>query len=259
MKTLPQPIPNMIKFFRKIRERLLTENKFSKYLLYAIGEIALVVIGILIALQINDWNENKKNETIIKNNTLLLIENLVADSVYIVNRRLAIKKDLEVVYSIKKRATRPNVKIDTLIKIARDEYTAAVYGVNFTNQTVFNTILGSGEINLYARELIQEINSIYSAQEMTNFQYGNSFERYVEALRDYRRRYTFNGPANIVSEGPLFEKLWGTIDEVDFIAKFNVMSGSKILVYSQTKRELSKVEDRINELLPKLRKILAND
>ncbi|MGB5377522.1 DUF6090 family protein [Muriicola sp.] len=51
----------MIKFFRKIRQNLLTENKFSKYLLYAIGEIVLVVIGILIALQINNWNENRKD------------------------------------------------------------------------------------------------------------------------------------------------------------------------------------------------------
>ncbi|MEH6746612.1 MAG: DUF6090 family protein [Maribacter arcticus] len=50
----------MIKFFRKIRQRLLTENKFSKYLLYAIGEILLVVIGILIALQINMWSDNRK-------------------------------------------------------------------------------------------------------------------------------------------------------------------------------------------------------
>ena len=50
----------MIKFFRKIRQKLLSENKFSKYLIYAIGEIILVVIGILIALQINNANENKK-------------------------------------------------------------------------------------------------------------------------------------------------------------------------------------------------------
>ena len=53
----------MIKFFRKIRQRLLTENKFSKYLFYAIGEIVLVVIGILIALSINNWNENRKLRT----------------------------------------------------------------------------------------------------------------------------------------------------------------------------------------------------
>ncbi|SDR93450.1 hypothetical protein SAMN04515667_1027 [Formosa sp. Hel1_31_208] len=47
----------MIKIFRSIRKRLITENKFSKYILYAIGEIILVVIGILIALNINNNNE----------------------------------------------------------------------------------------------------------------------------------------------------------------------------------------------------------
>ena len=47
----------MIKFFRKIRQNLLMENKTSKYFKYAIGEILLVVIGILIALSINNWNE----------------------------------------------------------------------------------------------------------------------------------------------------------------------------------------------------------
>jgi len=56
----------MIKFFRKIRQRLLTENKFSKYLIYAMGEIILVVIGILIALQINNWNENRVNNNLQK-------------------------------------------------------------------------------------------------------------------------------------------------------------------------------------------------
>ena len=50
----------MIKFFRKIRQKMLTENKLSKYLLYAIGEIVLVVIGILIALQLNNLNEIDK-------------------------------------------------------------------------------------------------------------------------------------------------------------------------------------------------------
>ena len=50
----------MIKFFRKIRQNMIKENKVSKYLLYAIGEIILVVIGILIALSINNWNEQMK-------------------------------------------------------------------------------------------------------------------------------------------------------------------------------------------------------
>ncbi|WP_296380298.1 DUF6090 family protein [Winogradskyella sp.] len=47
----------MIKFFRRFRQQLLSDNKFSKYFIYAIGEIVLVVIGILIALQLNNYNE----------------------------------------------------------------------------------------------------------------------------------------------------------------------------------------------------------
>jgi len=50
----------MLTFFRRIRKGLLSEGTTSKYLLYAIGEITLVVIGILIALQINNWNEYQK-------------------------------------------------------------------------------------------------------------------------------------------------------------------------------------------------------
>ncbi|MCJ7467030.1 MAG: DUF6090 family protein [Maribacter sp.] len=50
----------MIKFFNRIRQNFLIEGKAAKYLLYALGEIVLVVIGILIALQINNWNEGRK-------------------------------------------------------------------------------------------------------------------------------------------------------------------------------------------------------
>ena len=65
----------MIKFFRKIRQQLLTENKFSKYLIYAIGEIILVVIGILIALAINNWKENQK----LHNQEITYLKNLRDD------------------------------------------------------------------------------------------------------------------------------------------------------------------------------------
>lgn len=54
----------MIKFFRNIRKSLINQGKTSKYLKYAIGEIILVVIGILIALQINNWNQEQKDHKI---------------------------------------------------------------------------------------------------------------------------------------------------------------------------------------------------
>lgn len=50
----------MISLFRKIRQKLLSQNRVTRYLVYALGEILLVVIGILIALQVNNWNEQQK-------------------------------------------------------------------------------------------------------------------------------------------------------------------------------------------------------
>ena len=68
----------MIKFFRKIRQNLLSEGKTGKYFKYAIGEIVLVVIGILIALQINNWNENRKTNE----NFILLLSNVRDELAY---------------------------------------------------------------------------------------------------------------------------------------------------------------------------------
>jgi hypothetical protein len=69
----------MIKFFRKIRYDLMEKNKTGKYLKYAIGEIILVVIGILIALSINNWNEEKKEAKVEKQYMISLLSDLAKD------------------------------------------------------------------------------------------------------------------------------------------------------------------------------------
>jgi hypothetical protein len=56
----------MFRFFRQIRSGLLSQSRITKYLLYALGEIALVVVGILIALQIDNWNQQKQETEIYK-------------------------------------------------------------------------------------------------------------------------------------------------------------------------------------------------
>ena len=76
----------MIKFFRQIRQQFLTENKFSKYILYAVGEILLVVIGILIALQIDNWNEDRKSKILEVKILKRLRQDLVTDTLYLNDR-----------------------------------------------------------------------------------------------------------------------------------------------------------------------------
>ena len=69
----------MLKVFRRIRLRLMSENKVRKYLAYAIGEIVLVVIGILIALQINNWNEARKEHRLEHGYYCKLLEDVEQD------------------------------------------------------------------------------------------------------------------------------------------------------------------------------------
>ncbi|WP_156112516.1 DUF6090 family protein [Lacinutrix jangbogonensis] len=95
----------MIKFFRKIRQNLLMENKTGKYFKYAIGEIVLVVIGILIALQINNWNTERQNENI----RTSFLKKLDAELDYNTNR-------LDTLYSKLNDIKEQNMKLyDTLL------------------------------------------------------------------------------------------------------------------------------------------------
>ena len=71
----------MIKFFRKIRKNLLSEGKTGKYLKYALGEIILVMIGILLALQVNNWNELRKSKQAKRTYINRLISDLKSDSI----------------------------------------------------------------------------------------------------------------------------------------------------------------------------------
>ena len=73
----------MIKFFRRIRQKLLSENRLTRYLIYAIGEIVLVVIGILIALQINNWNEGRKGIQAEKEYLQGIRSDLIQDTVFL--------------------------------------------------------------------------------------------------------------------------------------------------------------------------------
>ena len=71
----------MIKLFRNFRQSLLNEGKTTKYLKYALGEIVLVMVGILFAMQVNNWNEQRKFLKFEKEILFLIVQNLESDSI----------------------------------------------------------------------------------------------------------------------------------------------------------------------------------
>lgn len=104
----------MIRLFRKIRHQLLGENKYSIYILYASGEIFLVMVGILLALQVNNWNEKRIEKQKIDLGLIALEEAMYEDSLILnTGRKIAIFRTFSLQYLLK-QAGHPNYFLDSI-------------------------------------------------------------------------------------------------------------------------------------------------
>lgn len=166
----------MTPFFRRIRQKLANDNQFLKYSRYAVGEILLVVIGILIALGINNWNENRKNQ----NEQYFLLNKLKSD----------IQSDVNEI-SMKISVGELNITnfkfcLEVLSRkkdVPREEFMSrfgGILGINYFDQntTTFDNLVSSGKI-----ELIEDQNLLDS---LVNY-YNKDYKSWDTALRDYTR------------------------------------------------------------------------
>lgn len=146
----------MIKFFRKIRYNLMEQNKTGKYLKYAIGEIVLVVVGILIALSINNWNQKRiafyEEQVLLKilkndfENRLSELEQLNEgrkDGIKALEELMSLTNNLPVNYNAK--------RIDSLLVIATVTY-------RFNNQfSTLDMLFNSGRINTLSNDSLKAL------------------------------------------------------------------------------------------------------
>ena len=167
----------MIKFFRHIRKQLLGEGKTGKYLKYAIGEILLVVLGILIALQINNWNENNKNEKEANFQLLKLKDNLNADRTQL---KAAIFSDSLYIDNLTYCVRVLSNEIEAPLEKFLNRFQTMSTIMNF-NQTrgAFDGLVSSGKIELINNQtLLDALFSYYNS---------NPYRQWDSALKDYSR------------------------------------------------------------------------
>jgi hypothetical protein len=152
----------MIKFFRRIRQNLISENKFTKYLLYAIGEIILVVIGILIALSIN----NRNNQKILRQTELTVYENIksqINEDRGLLEGVISYNNIYAEQYKFANEIIEENdrSKIDTLARIAPNIFK---YSDINRSGNIFQNLINSGDLKLLTNHEIVE--SIQSLEEL---------------------------------------------------------------------------------------------
>ena len=158
----------MLKFFRKIRQSLLSEGKTGKYFKYAIGEIVLVVIGILIALQINNWNENRKASNLEQSYYCLLLEDIEQDKEQIkslieINEK-RIEHSNKAIALIQSENIKLNVLGDKINLSRRDGIQSFI-----PNSSTYEDIKSSGNINtLRDNNIRKSLNQYYRKTQELN-------------------------------------------------------------------------------------------
>lgn len=174
----------MLQFFKKIRRQLLTKGKFRKYLIYAIGEIVLIVLGILIAVQIGNSNEKRKTNKQLhtyRKNLIVELDNNIArlasiDSMNAVYRK-AINDYIDY-YNLS------NSNLDTLHfkrKLA-DRY--SIISFQSTSFTI-EQLLSTGNISIFSEEEKNRIKNLNSTIEITRYYERKIIDLWAEARNAY--------------------------------------------------------------------------
>jgi len=191
----------MINFFRKIRKQLADDNKPLKYARYAIGEIVLVVIGILIALSINNWNENQKDRK--AENEALIDLKLEFDENqkqldYLLEKRKTQEKQCRIYLNL---ITDPTIPISQKIAAKTPSTNAAFWG---GTNTVLNSLVNTGSINRIQNDSLKFLLSnwpvLVDRFKLAEARYLNT----VEDLEDYNNSII---PRLIVNEGN-YSEVW---------------------------------------------------
>lgn len=173
----------MLKLFRRIRQQLLSENHFSKYLLYAVGEIFLVVIGILIALQINNWNEGRQLKTLEKTTLKELDNSIQADMEELTTQIQTYKRFLHNIKLLRNhvKAKQPYVaSLDTL-------WIYPVMGYQLKPNTSAFDALESRGVELITNQIIR--NKITTHYKVTQQRLINNFNLRREMQKQFMYYY----------------------------------------------------------------------
>lgn len=205
--------------FRKIRKVLLSQNRFTKYLLYAIGEIVLVVIGILLALQINTWNQEKNNKKEEQFYLRKLQTNLVQDTVHLSTRTRQLSYTLDSLNSLEAQLRDENLKefknenmfygLITLFRIQPQTST-------------FDNLISTGKLELISNQSI--VDSL--------FNYYNDINNYTNQQLAADETYTRQtiGPKLLEIKGGMFNGLKSGLSKKDVIFVLNAIELRKLLI-----------------------------
>ena len=180
-----------MKLFRNIRKKLSFENKAAAYLRYAIGEIVLVVIGILIALQINNWNEHRKDH-ILEETYLRRLKGDVNFDIMWINRYMLGRYDQKIKsLTTAKAYYQDNYRIKDTLQFLKNIGYGGVFGnVDWNlNENTYNELINTGNLTKIESDSLRTMISNYyesiKAYRESSKNYKSGYVNYINSLRPF--------------------------------------------------------------------------
>jgi len=231
---------------------MLAENKFSKYLIYAVGEIILVVIGILIALQINNLNEQNKKEELRKSYVSSLKKDLESDVVLLEKQISRFESELKIHKSLSERLSASNATFDTIRKIARYEFLPFFSPSNNLNFSTYNALISTGNLDLLQPDIREKVQKHNAEQTETIKTIELNFKIYAELGYKYMNDYSINFEFNAIKSKQM-NSVWEQIDENKLKANFNGVLTIKITNYIMTNRMRQSLVEKTKILIEEIK------
>jgi hypothetical protein len=224
--------------FKKIRKQLIKNKKITKYLLYAMSEIVLVVIGILIAVNINNWNEDQKKQANLRSGLVSLKEDLAQDILLVQQILPFITDQLELNESLRKKIAHQDATADTLVKIARFEFDPSWNEPMVYNMNAYNSLSSSELVDLLNDPLGYQVKSFYNRKATKINATALITNGYRNKIASYLETYAF-GSTRLHDQGPLIDSLiWNDVDLSHLAAAFQGLSNYKRILFETTKAEM---------------------
>lgn len=236
----------MIKFFRKMRYDLLEKGKTSKYLKYAIGEIVLVVIGILIALSINNWNENRKLQESKTEYYKQLLSELNLDIKELDPQIKRIKQSIMTYETYLAVYETPNVPLDSIYEhIKKVEPSFAL--IKFNTKTI-EVLKSTGDIKLLPKAVKNLLISLENQHNFLFKNHDNNFGIYLDTVKDTYLINAFSVSKMLGNQEQFINALEIETSFADQIAKYHLALSIKNWAEINALRVFKETLNLTNEL-----------
>jgi competence protein ComGC len=191
----------------------------KRYWAYAAGEILLIVVSLLLALQINQLNKQREDELLRTGYYQSLVNDFKSDLKKIEQAKNAFKNELDKIDAYGRRLSSPQANDETLVQITRDEFNPNIPPFVSYTQTTLDTMRERGHLGMLDTAVLKQLNEIAALKD-EHFTYRRvTLESHSRLLERYLSNYPIR--ISVVDKGPLFDKSWENVNVPNLFADFN--------------------------------------